>query len=210
MVDGIIGKKLGMTQIFAENGRRVPVTVIEAGPCRVVQIKTVQTDGYEAIQLGFGAKKRPNMPARKHAAKAEVAAPAVLREFQPTGDGDEIKPGQEIGADLFTVGELVDIAGISKGKGFQGVVRRYNFKSGPKTHGSMLHRAPGAIGMCAIPGKVIKGKRLPGHMGNKRRTVQKLKVVAVDTEKNLLLVQGAVPGAKSGILEIRKTRKGGR
>jgi len=206
MLEGIIGRKKGMTQIFTPDGKRVPVTVIEAGPCRVVQVKTHKTDGYEAVQLGFGVRKRANKPEKQHAAKASVATPEVLREFAPLG-GEIPQPGQEINVSMFQVGELVDIAGFSKGKGFQGVVRRFKFAGGPASRGSMFHRVPGAIGCRAVPGKVHKGKRLPGHMGNKRRTIQKLKVVAIEPENNLLLIQGSVPGHNNGIIEIIKCRK---
>lgn len=206
MVEGIIGRKRGMTQIFTPDGKRVPVTVIEAGPCRVVQVKTQKTDGYEAVQLGFGARKHPTRPEKQHAAKSNVAAPEILREFAPIG-GEIPQPGQEINVSIFQVGDMVDVAGVTKGKGFQGVVRRFKFAGGPATRGSMFHRVTGAIGCRAIPGKVHKGKRMPGHMGNKRRTIQKLRVVAVEPENNLLLVQGSVPGANSGIIEILKCRK---
>jgi len=208
MVEGIIGVKKGMTQIFDDDGKRIPVTVIEAGPCRVVQIKTKENDGYEAVQLGFGEKKhsRVNKAERGHAKKANMAVPRLMKEFMFSGD-DTPEKGQEIGADMFQVGDLVDIAGLTKGKGFQGVIKRYGFRGGPGGHGSMFHRAPGAIGCRNIPGRVFKGKKMGGHMGVRRRTTQRLKVVMVDTEKNLIAVKGSVPGHTYSYLEIRKTIK---
>jgi len=207
MVEGILGIKRGMTQVFDENGRRTAVTVIEAGPCRVTQIKTRDKEGYEAVQLGFGEKKhsRRNKPLGGHAQKAGVSVPQVIREFALAGE--EIPQlGQQVDVSLFQEGELVDISGITKGRGFQGTVKRHGFSRGPMTHGSRNQREPGSIG-CVRPGRVIKGKKLPGHMGVKRRTVQRLKVVSVDPEKNMLVVKGAVPGARNGYLEIRKTKK---
>jgi len=208
MVEGIIGKKVGMSQVFDENGNRIPVTVIEAGPCRVVQVKTAPTDGYEAVQLGFGEKKhsRVKKPQRGHAQKATVAAPRVLKEFRLTGENLP-QPGQEIKVDLFQVGDFVDISGLTLGKGFQGVVKRHGFHGGPGGHGSMFHRAPGSIGCRAIPGFVHKGKRMGGHMGMERCTIRRLRIVAVDVEKNMLVVKGNVPGSNYSYLEIRKSKK---
>ncbi len=208
MVEGIIGIKKGMTQVFDENGNRIPVTVIEAGPCRVMQVKTNDRDGYESVQLGFGEKKhsRVNKPLKGHAQKGDMAVSRLLREFRLVGD-DVPELGQEIKVDLFEVGELVDISGMTRGKGFQGVVKRYKFAGGPSGHGSTFHRAPGSIGCRSEPGRIQKGKRMPGQMGNKRRTVQRLRVVAVDIEKNMLVVKGGVPGVNHGYLEIRKTIK---
>lgn len=205
MVEGIIGRKIGMTQVFSEDGKVVPVTVIEAGPCRVLQIKTVENDGYEAVQLGFGVKKKPNKPEKQHAAKAGAGVPVFIREFKPIGEIPAL--GAEVNVSIFQVGEYVDVSGITKGKGFQGVVKRYRFAGGPRSRGSMFHRAPGAIGCRAWPGKIHKGKRMAGHMGARRRTIQNLKIISVEPENNLLLVQGATPGWNNGILEIIKSRK---
>ena len=208
MIEGIIGKKMGMTQVFDENRNRIPVTVIEAGPCRVVQVKTQPTDGYEAVQLGFGEKKhsRIRKPQRGHAQKTGVAVPRLLREFRLMG-GDVPQAGQEIKVDLFEVGEFVDITGLTLGRGFQGVVKRHGFHGGPGGHGSMFHRAPGSIGCRAVPGFVHKGKRMGGHMGVERCTIQRLRVIAVDVTKNMLVVKGSVPGSNYGYLEIRKSMK---
>ncbi len=207
MVEGILGIKRGMTQVFDENGRRTAVTVIEAGPCKVTQIKTRDREGYESVQLGLGEKKhsRVNSPIRGHAQKAGVSVPQLVREFNLAGE--EIPQlGQQVDVTLFQEGDLVDISGVTKGRGFQGTVKRHGFSRGPITHGSRSQREPGSIG-CVRPGRVIKGRDLPGHMGVKRRTVQRLKVVSVEPEKNMLVVKGAVPGAKNGYLEIRKTKK---
>jgi len=209
MVTALLGKKLGMTRIFTEDGRWIPVTVLEAGPCTVTQVKTKERDGYEAVQLGFddAKKSRLTKAALGHQAKAGDAAKRRLSEVAPA-PGSELKPGDEVRVDIFSVGEHVDIAGTSKGKGFAGVQKRHRFKGGPGAHGSNFHRAPGSIGQSADPSKVVKGKRLPGHMGNVRRTVQNLEVVKVDAEKNLLVVRGAVPGANGGYVEVKKRLKG--
>ena len=208
---GILGKKVGMTQIFDEKGEVVPVTVIEAGPCFVAQIKTVERDGYSAIQLGFDETKprRLTKPQLKHLQKSNLPALRVLREIRlEETDVAELEEGQKLTVDLFVPGEYVDVAGISKGRGFAGVVKRHSFSGGPKTHGqSDRHRAPGSIGACTTPGRVFKGKRMPGHMGGDRITVQNLEVVMVDPERNLLAIRGAVPGAKNGLVEIREARK---
>jgi len=207
MIEGILGIKRGMSQVFDENGRRTPVTVIEAGPCRVTQIKTKDKEGYESVQLGFGEKKhsRVNKPLRGHAQKPGLNVPQLVREFGLVGD--EIPQlGQQIDVSLFQAGDMVDISGVTKGRGFQGTVKRHGFSRGPETHGSRSQREPGSIG-CVRPGRVIKGRPLPGHMGVKRHTVQRLKVVSVDPEKNMLVVKGAVPGMRNGYLEIRKTKK---
>ena len=204
----LIGKKVGMTQIFDEKGNVVPVTVIEAGPCSVVQVKTVETDGYDAIQLGFGAVKeyKVNKPVKGHFAKAKVTPMKHLREFR-VSDVSSVKVGDEIKVDTFVAGESVDIQGITKGKGFQGVIKRYGQSRGPMGHGSMYHRRPGSMGPTSTPGRVFKGKKLPGHMGVETVTIQNLQVVAVDLDKNALLVKGSVPGNKGSILKIKTSVK---
>jgi large subunit ribosomal protein L3 len=208
MVTGILGRKVGMTRIFADDGRWIPVSVVEAGPCTVVQCKTEETDGYTAVQLGFGEKKesRATKPEQGHCAKNGVAVQAVLREF-PLGDGDAPKPGDEVKVDMFEAGERVDVSGTSKGKGFAGVIKRHGFGGGPGGHGSHFHRAPGSIGQSADPAKVYKGKRMPGHMGHDRITGQNLEIVRVDAERNLLLLRGTIPGPKGGVIEIKKSVK---
>jgi large subunit ribosomal protein L3 len=208
---GILGKKVGMTQIFDEKGEVVPVTVIEAGPCFVAQIKTVERDGYTAIQLGFeeAKPKRLTKAQLKHLQKSNLEALRYLRELRLAADElADLEEGQKLTVDLFEPGEYVDVSGISKGRGFAGVVKRHSFRGGPKTHGqSDRHRAPGSIGACTTPGRVFKGKRMPGRMGGDRVTVQNLEIVMVDPERNLLAIKGAVPGAKNGLLEIREARK---
>ncbi len=206
---GLLGKKLGMTRIFAEDGRWIDVTVLEAGPCVVVQRKTTDKDGYEAVQLGFGElkEKKCKKPMKGHFAKAGVSPKRVLREFHIDTDS-ELKPGDTIKADIFKPGDRVDIAGKSKGKGFAGVMKRHGFGGGPGGHGSMFHRRPGAVGQCAYPGEVFKGQKLPGHMGNRRITIQNLEVVQVEPEENLLVVRGSVPGANGGLVEVKKSVKG--
>lgn len=206
MIKGILGKKLGMTQIFAVDGKRIPVTVVEAGPCVVLQKKTVETDGYNALQVGFGAKKthRTNKPAMGHFKKAGQGAFADLREFR-VDNVDDYNVGDEISCEgLFAAGDIVDVSGTSKGKGFQGVIKRWNFSGGRSTHGSKFHRAPGAIGCSAWPSRVFKGKKMAGQMGNERVTTQNLQVVEVRPEQNLVLLKGAVPGPKNGLVTIRK------
>ncbi|MGB2854216.1 MAG: 50S ribosomal protein L3 [Dehalococcoidia bacterium] len=203
MISGIIGRKIGMTQIFQENGRVEAITAIEAGPCFVTQVKRVAKGGYDAVQLGFGTAKRLNLPEKGHL--KNVGLLKHLREFEAS-DIDSIEVGQKVDASIFEPGDLVDVTGISKGKGFAGVVKRYHFAGGPKTHGqSDRHRAPGSIGATTSPGRVFKGKRMAGHMGDERVTVRRLKVVEADAERNLLLVHGAVPGAKTGLVTIRKS-----
>ena len=203
----IIGRKVGMTQIFDEKGNVIPVTVIEAGPCSVVQVKTVETDGYDAVQLGFGEvkDKHINKPEKGHFAKAKVSAKKHLREFRL----DEINynVGDEIKADVFSAGEFVDITGTTKGKGFQGVIKRHGQSRGPMGHGSMYHRRPGSMGSTSTPGRVYKGKNLPGHMGVETVTVQNLEVIRVDLDKNVILVKGSVPGNKGAILKIKDSVK---
>ena len=204
----IIGKKLGMTQIFDENGLVVPVTVIEAGPCTVTQVKTEETDGYSSIQLGFGdvKEKHLNKPLKGHFAKSKLALKKHLREFR-VNNLDEVKVGDEIKVDVFEQGDKVDIQGITKGKGFQGVIKRHGQHRGPMGHGSMYHRRPGSMGSTSTPGRVYKGKKLPGHMGCETVTIQNLDVVKIDTDKNVILVKGSVPGAKGAILKIKKSVK---
>jgi len=206
MVEGIIGKKVGMTQTIDETGAMVPVTVILAGPCALIQKKTPAADGYSAVQLGFieGKEYRgANQPALGHFKKAGIPPTRILREFRFNESG-EINPGDQFSVEIFQVGDMVNITGTSKGKGFAGVVKRWGFHGGSKTHGSMFHRAPGSIGASATPSRVAKGKKMPGQMGDKRKTVKNLAVIETDTEKNLLVVKGAVPGSNGGYLLIRK------
>lgn len=206
MLKGILGKKLGMSQIFASDGRRVPVTVIEAGPCVVVQKKTQETDGYNAIQVGFGSKPahRASKPAMGHFKAAGKGAFGVLREFR-VDNVDDYNVGDEINcAQVFAIGDVVDVTGTSKGKGFQGVVKRWNFSGGRATHGSMFHRAPGAIGCSAWPSRVFKGKHMSGQMGNAQVTTQNLAIVDVRSEQNLIFIKGAVPGPRDGLVMIRR------
>ena len=204
----ILGKKVGMTQIFDENGVVIPVTVIEAGPCTVVQVKTVETDGYNAVQIGFGAVKENKVNKAKagHFAKAGVKAVKNLREFR-LEDVSSVKAGDEIKVDTFVEGETVDIQGTTKGKGFQGVIKRHGQHRGPMGHGSMYHRRPGSMGSTSTPGRVFKGKKLPGHMGVTTVTIQNLKIVKVDTDKNVILVKGSVPGNKYSVLKISSSVK---
>jgi large subunit ribosomal protein L3 len=202
MVKGIIGRKLGMAQVFAASGEAEAVTAIEAGPCVVTQLKTDDKEGYKAAQLGFGEAKRLNSPRKGHLGK--LGQFQYLREFR-VADTEEIKVGDKIDVGLFKEGDLVAITGVSKGKGFAGVVKRHGFAGGPKTHGqSDRHRAPGSIGATTSPGRVFKGKRMAGHMGVEKVTVTNLKVFKADPERNLLLVRGAVPGARNGLLLIEK------
>jgi large subunit ribosomal protein L3 len=210
---GILGKKVGMTQVFDEQGEVIPVTVIEAGPCFVAQIKTVERDGYTAVQLGLEETKPKHLtrPQLQHLQKSNLPALRHLRELRMDSDEIarfELKEGQKVTVDIFEAGEYVDVIGTSKGRGFAGVVKRHGFRGGPKTHGqSDRLRAPGSIGACTTPGRVFKGKRMPGRMGGERVTSQGLKVVLVDPERNLLAVRGAVPGAKNGLVQIRQARK---
>ncbi|MBL7065031.1 MAG: 50S ribosomal protein L3 [Anaerolineae bacterium] len=208
-VKTILGRKVGMTQIFNERGEAVPVTVIEAGPCYVAQVKTLERDGYEAVQLGFEEVKpqRVSGGERGHLARNELPALRHLREFRLL-EVEGIEEGQRVLADVFEVGDRVDVVGASKGRGFTGVVKRYGFGGGPKTHGqSDRQRAPGSIGACATPGRVWKGQRMPGRMGGVRVTAQDLRVELVDADRNLLAVRGSVPGAKGGLLVIKRARK---
>ena len=208
MKKGIIGRKVGMTQVFDEKGNVIPVTVIEAGPCVVAQVKTIENDGYNAVQLGFGEikAKHINKPQMGHFAKSNLENKKYLREFR-LDSIEGIKVGDEIKADVFEVGEKVDIQGTSKGKGFQGVIKRHGQHRGPMGHGSMYHRRPGSMGACATPSRVFKGKKLPGHMGSVTVTIQNLDVVRVDMDKNVILVKGSVPGAKGSILKVKSTVK---
>jgi large subunit ribosomal protein L3 len=210
MVNALLGRKLGMTRIFTEDGRWVPVTLVQAGPCTVVQRKTKDNDGYDAVQVGFEElkEKRCTKPQAGHFAKHGVAPKRVLKEIRLDA-AIEVNPGDEIRTDIFKVGDRVDVSGTTKGRGFAGVIRRHGFKGGPAAHGSTFKRAPGSIGQSADPSKVYKGKKLPGQMGNVRRTTQNLEVVQVDTEKNLLLVRGAIPGANGSLVEVRQSVKGG-
>jgi large subunit ribosomal protein L3 len=195
-LNGLLGRKVGMTQVYAEDGRLVPVTVLEVGPCTVVQTRTKAADGYASVQLGFGPKKekRTTKALLGHFKKAGAGPFRVLKEFR-VDDPESMKPGQVVTAELFQPGQWVDVTATSKGKGFQGVIKRHHFKGGPATHGSMFHREPGSIGASTFPARVIKGHRHPGHMGARQVTVQGLRVVEVKPEENLLLVKGSVPGA---------------
>lgn len=206
MIKGILGKKLGMTQVFAIDGRRIPVTVVEAGPCVVLQKKTEATDGYNALQLGFGTKKthRVNKPEMGHFKKAGKGAFDHLREFR-VDSVDEYNVGDEIACEsVFAAGDVIDVTATSKGKGYQGVIKRWNFSGGRSSHGSMFHRAPGGIGASAWPSRVFKGKKMAGQMGNQTVTTQSLQVVEIRPEQNLLLVKGAIPGPKNALVMIRK------
>ena len=205
---GILGKKIGMTQVFTEEGLVIPVTVVEAGPVAVTQIKTLENDGYEAIQVGYvdAKEKALNKPQKGHLAKAGVLK-RHLKEFRvDTVEGYEV--GQEIKADLFTAGEKIDVTGISKGKGFQGPIKRHGQSRGPESHGSRYHRRPGSMGACSYPGRVFKNKKLAGHMGSVKITIHNLEVVRVDAEKNLLLIKGAIPGAKGSVVTVKAAIKG--
>ena len=204
---GILGKKLGMTQIFTEAGNVVPVTVVEAGPVVVTQIKTTEKEGYNAVQVGFvdAKEKSLNKPQKGHLAAANVLK-KHLKEFR-MDSVEEFSVGQEIKADLFAAGEKIDVTGTSKGKGFQGPIKRHGQSRGPESHGSRYHRRPGSMGACSFPGRVFKNKKLAGHMGSVTVTVQNLEVVRVDAEKNLILVKGAIPGAKGSIVTIKEAVK---
>lgn len=208
MKKGLIGKKLGMTQIFADDGRRIPVTVVEAGPCVVVQKKLVATDGYDAIQVGFGEKEaaKATRPAVGHFKAAGKGVFTHLREFR-VENVDSFNIGDVLTAETFAPGDIIDVTGTSIGKGFQGVMKRWGFKGGRSSHGSRFHRAPGSIGCSATPSRVFKGKRMPGQMGNARVTIQKLQVVRVDAADNLLLIRGAIPGSDNGLVLIKSSVK---
>ena len=213
MAKGILGKKIGMTQIFEADGRMIPVTVVAAGPCLVVQNKTEETDGYNAVQLGFGElkEKHTNKPMKGHFDKAGITPVKFVRELRLSAPS-EYTVGQKISAEIFTAGELIDATGISRGKGFAGTIKRHNFACGPMAHGSKSHREPGSMGpMHSGPGgRVIKGKKLPGRMGNAKVTVQRLTVAKVDTDRNLILVKGSIPGAAGSFVVLRETVKPGK
>ncbi|NLL81179.1 MAG: 50S ribosomal protein L3 [Tissierellia bacterium] len=202
----MLGKKIGMTQIFMENGKVVPVTVVEAGPLVVVQKKTIESDGYNAIQVAFGEVKerRVNKPTKGHFDKAKAEYKKVLREFK-VDNPDEFQVGQEIKVDVFEAGDMVDVTGISKGKGTQGVIKRHGFSRGRESHGSKMHRTAGGMGASATPGKVFKNHRMAGRMGNEKVTIQNLEVVRVDADKNIILIKGAIPGPKKGLVSIKRT-----
>lgn len=207
MAKGILGKKIGMTQVFAEHGEMIPVTVIEAGPCVVLQKKGLESDGYESIQLGFQDKKasRYNQPEKGHAQKADTAPKRYVREFRNV-NMEDYEVGQEVKADVFEKGEIVDVTGLSKGKGFQGSIKRHGFSIGPMSHGSRYHRGSGSLG-AVDPMRVFKGRPLPGRMGGQNKTIQKLEVIRVDVERNLLLIKGSIPGAKNSFVTVKSSVK---
>lgn len=204
-MNGILGRKIGMTNVFSNDGKLVPVTVVQVGPCVVTQVKTTETDGYNAVQLGFDEKsvEKLNKPIAGHLKKACDKGFRVLKEFR-TEEAADLEPGSEVNIDMFSVGDKVTVAGTSKGRGFQGTIKRHGFSRGPETHGNRNHRKPGSIGNSAWPGKVMKGKKLPGHMGVDRETVKNLTVVDIKQEDNILLLKGAVPGPKTGLVELYK------
>ena len=204
---GILGKKLGMMQYFTAHGTVVPVTVVRAGPCRVLQVRTRERDGYDALQLGFEEKKRANKPMQGHFRRSDSRPVRFVREVGLV-PGRDVRAGEVLTVEMFKEGERVDVTGKSKGRGFAGVVKRWKFGGGPATHGAMFHRAPGSIGQSADPSRVFKGTRMPGRMGTARVTMQNLEVVKVDAERNLLMLKGAVPGPANGYLVIRKKIKG--
>jgi large subunit ribosomal protein L3 len=209
MVKGIIGKKVGMTQVFAPDGTVTPVTVIKAGPCVVVQKKTVNTDGYNAVQLGMVEERPPrkvNKPTEGHFKRAGVPPTRILREVRVEASEDSTNVGDKILVDIFNQDDLVEIIGKSKGRGFAGFIKRHGFGGGRATHGSMFHRAPGGIGASAYPSRVYKGTKMAGHMGNEQKTIKNLRVVAVDTENNLLMIHGAVPGPNGAYVLIKKAQ----
>jgi large subunit ribosomal protein L3 len=208
-MEGILGRKVGMTQIYVEDGTVIPVTVIKAGPCLVVQRKTAGADGYEAVQIGLVEEKpaKPNQPQAGHFKKAGVAPVRKLEELR-LDSGEELKAGDEIKASMFNEKDYVDVVGTSKGKGFQGAMKRHNFAGGRGSHGSMFHRAPGSIGSSAYPSRVFAGMRMAGRMGGERVTTKNLQIVKIDAEQNLIYVRGAVPGPKSGYVTIRRAKRG--
>ena len=203
---GLIGRKIGMTRVFTDEGRAIPVTVLEAGPCTVVQVKSARSDGYAAVQIGFGERKlkRSARAELGHAARAGLdSAPRLLREFRP-GEGDAYEPGQELTVGLFEAGEKVRVTGVTKGRGFQGVVKRHGFSGRPASHGHPMSRTPGSMGPGTDPSRVIKGKKLPGRMGGNRKTIRNVEVVRVDSERNLLFIRGGVPGSRNSYVLIRR------
>lgn len=209
-MDGILGKKIGMTQIFDEEGQIVPVTIVKTGPCLVVQRKSAAVDGYEAVQVGLveaSAPRKVTSPLNGHFKKAGVTPMRRLWEFSVATE-DEIKEGDEIRLNIFEANDYVDVVGTSKGKGFQGVIKRHGYGGGRATHGSMFHRAPGSIGASAFPSRVLRGRRLPGQTGSKRITVKNLKIVKIDEENNLLYLRGAVPGAANGYVAVQRAKRG--
>ena len=208
-MNGILGRKLGMTQIFTEDGIMVPVTVVEAGPMVITQLKTVENDGYQAVQVGYGEVKEKslNKPQKGHFAKAGVGLKKFVREFR-SEDVANYTLAQELNVSMFEVGQKVDVTGTSKGKGFQGPIKRHNQSRGPMSLGSRYHRGPGSMGAASDPSRVFKGKKLAGHMGAVRRTIQNLEVIRVDAEKNLILIKGAIPGPKKGLVVVKKAIKG--
>ena len=207
-MNAILGKKIGMTNVFSWDGKLVPVTVVQVGPCVVTQVKTMENDGYTALQLGFDEKPvgRLNKPVAGHLKKSTDKGFRVLREFR-ADDVSEMTAGMSLDSNMFTVGEKVNISGISKGKGFQGTVKRHGFSLGPETHGCRNHRKPGSVGNSAWPSKIVKGKKMPGHMGVDKNTVKNLTIIDIRHSENILLVKGAVPGFKTGIIEVHKTVK---
>ncbi len=209
MVTGIIGRKIGMTQVFEPDGTVVPATVIKAGPCVVVQAKSVQTDGYESVQLGLVDPRasKGNRPTAGHFKKAGVPPTRVRREVHIAPGGEPLKAGDQVLVDIFKAGERVDVIGTTRGRGFQGVIKRHHFSGGAATHGSMFHRAPGSIGASSYPSRVIKGMRAPGRMGADRVTTHNLKVVGIDADQHLLVLRGAVPGAPGGVVVVRRAVK---
>jgi large subunit ribosomal protein L3 len=210
MSPGILGKKIGMTQIFRPDGQVVPVTLLKAGPCMVVQRKTPATDGYDAVQLGlleFVKPARINKPRTGHLKKAGVEGAKFIREFKLTGGAGDLKPGDKVLVDEFKPKDKVDVVGVSKGRGFAGVVKRHHFRGGEGSHGSMFHRAPGSIGASSFPSRVVPGMRMGGHMGSEQVTVRNLEVIEVDTEDNVLAVKGAVPGPNGGYVMVRRAKR---
>ena len=207
MCNGLIGKKLGMTGLFTSEGKNIPVTAVQVGPCVVTQIKTVANEGYNALQLGFGDKKksRVNKALEGHLKKSGEARFAFLREVY-VNDPSEYGLGQTINIDIFKIGETIDVSGTTKGKGFSGVIKRHGFHGGKKTHGSHSHRIPGSIGCSAWPAKVIRGKKMPGQFGNTKKTIRNLEIIDIRPEENLILIKGAIPGSKNGIVEIKKPK----
>ena len=208
MFSGLIGRKVGMTQIFSEKGESIPVTLIEAGPCVVLQKKTSDKEGYEAVQLGYEDIKEKKLTKSLKAkfSKVKIKSKRYIREFR-VNNPDDYEVGQELNVDIFEEGSFIDVCGTSKGRGFAGVIKRWGFKGGPKSHGSRFHRAPGSVGSSASPSRVFKGQKLPGQMGNKRVTIQSLEIVQLDKDKNLLVVKGAIPGASRGIVIVEKAKK---
>ncbi|MGI6133021.1 MAG: 50S ribosomal protein L3 [Christensenellales bacterium] len=208
MKKAILGKKLGMSQIFAADGAVIPVTVVEAGPCPIIQIKTKDKDGYSAIQIGFGEKKerRVNNPLKGHFKKSGVTPRRYLREFR-IEEGDKFEVSQEIKCDIFAVGDKVDVTGISKGRGFTGTIQRWNTHRGPMAHGSGYHRGVGSLSACSSPSRVFKNKKMPGQYGNEQVTIQNLEIVKVDTARNLLFIKGGIPGARNGLVSVKQTVK---